>query len=174
MGKKLIRKMKAVVEEGFTRPVLGQNISKVLGVRHCFTSVYNEDDNIDIQTDDNGIIKNLLQGMSVSPAPKSNLPKHHQKLRNGENHFSINQDFFDSNADLEYIEDEVLMGEVAKHGIIAPRYEMHIDYYISCLSATRGFWEVLNESIESEIGNPSALTRQLDAESKGVHYRSDR
>lgn len=166
--------MKAEAQGEFTRPVLGVNISKVLGIRHCLASVYNEGDPFDIKTDDAGNIIDLVQGMSVAPAPKSNLPKWHQRLGNGEQHFFIDQDFFDLHDDLEYIEDQVIAGEVARHGIIAPRYTMHITQYISFLSATRGFWEVLNDSIESEIGNSSALNRQLDAESKGIYRRVDR
>ncbi|ELY2746685.1 hypothetical protein SMC38_003131 [Cronobacter sakazakii] len=173
MGRKLIRTMKGEVFEGFTRPVLGANISKVLGVRHCIVGT-DDGKTYDIVTDEHGFIQNLVQGLSVSPPPKENLPRHHQKLRKSEFFFCIDEDEFAENQHLVYIEDEVKMGEIATHGIIAPRCVMHITHYLSYLSATQGFWEVLHEEIESGTGTQSTLAKQLDAEAQRFYLKSDK
>lgn len=173
MGRKLIRTMNGEVLDGFTRPVLGVQISKVLGVRHCAVSA--DDGNIyDIITSDDGIIQNLKQGLSVSPPPKENLPRHHRKLKNGQFFFCIDEDIFADHLHLVYIEDEVIMGELATHGIIAPRSEMHIDQYMSYLSATQGFWEVLHEESESGIGTQSTVEKQLNAETQRFYNKSNK
>ncbi|EPC9413396.1 hypothetical protein ACR3SC_002568 [Klebsiella variicola] len=175
MGRKLIRTMKGEVLEGFPRPVLGKQISKVLGVRYCAVSA--EDGNIyDIITNADGIIENLKQGLSVSPPPKENLPRHHQNLKSGQFFFCIDEDIFAEHLHLVYIEDEVIMGELATHGIIAPRIEMHIDQYMSYLSATQGFWEVLHEESESEsgTGTQSTVERQLNAETQKFYSKSNK
>lgn len=173
MGRKLIRTMKGEVLEGFTRPVLGQQISKVLGVRHCVAGTV-DGNTYDIITDADGYINNLMQGLSVSPPPKTNLPQHHQKLKGAQKFFCIDEDVFADHLYLVYIEDKVPMGEVATHGIIAPRSVMHINQYLSYLSATQGFWEVLHEESESEIGTQSTLERQLNAEDQRFYSKSNK
>ncbi|MCK7061197.1 hypothetical protein L8P92_04580 [Enterobacter asburiae] len=173
MGRKLIRTMKGEVFDGFTRPVLAQQISKVLGVRHCVVGT-SDGNTYDIITDEDGVIINLGQGLSVSPPPKENLPAHHQKLKAGQYFFCIDEDVFAGHLHLVYIEDETIMGEAATHGIIAPRRAMHISEYISYLSATQGFWEVLHEECESGIGTQSTLKRQLDAEGQRFYNKSNK
>ncbi|MNZ58514.1 hypothetical protein D3C78_765260 [compost metagenome] len=173
MGRKLIRTMKGEDNKGFTRPVLAEQISKVLGVRHCVVGT--SDGKIyDIITDENGVILNLKQGLSVSPPPKENLPLHHQRLKVGQYFFCIDEDVIAEHHNLVYIEDEAIMGEAATHGIIAPRRVMHISDYISYLSATQGFWEVLHEESESGIGTQSTLKRQLDAEDQRFYNKSNK
>lgn len=174
MGRKLIRTMRGEEFEGLIRPVLGENISRILGVRHRIESVDPGGDHFDIVTNDQGIIKNIRQGLSVAPPPKENMPPHLLRLKRGEAYFCIDEFLFEKHSDLEYIEDDVELGKIPKHGIIAPRYEMHIEYYISCLSATRRFWEVLYDEIDAENDNTSALTRQLNAESKNAHFRTNK
>ncbi|MCS4265146.1 hypothetical protein [Serratia sp. BIGb0163] len=165
--------MKSEVVQDFVRPILGVNISRTLGVRHRIESVDAAGNNYDIVTDDNGMINDLRQGLSVCPPPKENMAPHLLRLKKTEYVFFINEDFLAISEHLEYIEDTVQPGQVAKHGIIAPRYKMHINDYISYLSATRGFWEVLHDEISDEIGTKDAFRRQLDAESKGVYFRAN-
>ena len=172
MGRKLLRTMAGENFDGFTRPKLGENISRILGVRHRTSGTDPAGCHFDIVTDENGTITNLNQGLSVAPPPKENMSKHLRRLKPGESFFSIDEDFFENHSDLVYIEDEVQVGEVAKHGIIAPRYEMNIQHYISCLSATRTFWEVLNDEVNAENELNKALVRQLNAESKSIHFRA--
>lgn len=129
----------------------------------------------DIFTDEKGMIIDILKGLSVAPPPKENMPGHLLKLRRQEQYFYLDEDHLASHRDLVYIEDSVKGGGSATHGVIAPRYVMHIDSYISFLSATQRFWEVLSEqTTSSETRTQSAIEQQLNAESKKLFNKPDR
>ncbi|MBU9849275.1 hypothetical protein [Rahnella aceris] len=173
MGRKLIRTMKGEVVGEFTLPVLGVNINRALAIRHRTVSTDAKGAKFDIVTEDDGSITNLIQGLSVCPPPKENMMAHLLRLKIGESYFCIDEKSLELNPHLVYIEDKVDDGQLVKHGIIAPRHEMNIEFYISCLSATRRYWEVLNDEANAEIPNTNALDRQLNAELKGIYNRSN-
>lgn len=175
MGKQLIRTMKAVQVEGFTRPRLSTNISRVLGVRYCVKGMEIDGQTYDIFTNESGMIVDIHRGLSVAPPPKENMRPHLLRLRNQEEYFFIDEEHLENHPDLVYLEDPVTEGETAKHGVIAPRRSMHIDTYISYLSGTQTFWEVLSEqTTSSENRTQSAIEQQLHAETKKLFNRPDR
>lgn len=173
MGKKLIRTMRGLQVEGFTRPKLGINVSRALAIRHCVYGT-NDGNTYDIFTDADGMITDFSQGLSVVPPPKENMPRWLLNTRQGEHYFFIDEDFLDSNEHLVYIEDEPDAHGKVIHGVIAPRYTMHIDDYISYLDSTQGFWEVLHDELESERTTKKSVEQQLDAESQRLHYKPNR
>lgn len=134
----LYRMMKA---DSNHRPILpNSNTSRdCLGVRYKHIDKRDEPNpKVDIYIDDEGMVVILEQkmGMSLTIPPKANIPEFMLAPSRKLIRYAISRSHFDQNEHLMYIDDG------AKHAMLVPRHNMHIDDLNQYLADTAPLWEV--------------------------------
>lgn len=114
-------------EDGF--PMIGAT-ARSLGARP----------GVDIRVFDSGSVFSTVQGMSVSPMPPENLPRHRRPPEfdgtGKDPMFAMDTD--DLPEELEYLPDPKRR---TTHGFIRPAYTMSFEHYQHALHETRELWE---------------------------------
>lgn len=122
---------RAMKKDDQDKPVLGPN-PRMLGVR----------DPTDITPNAQGDVTSDESGLSVSPPPPTNLPKHRRPQSLGgtgkDPVFKIDLSSI-RKLDLVFIPDS----QNPSHGFLAPAHQMTYRKYEDCISRTKDFWSLV-------------------------------
>ena len=133
---KYLRMMKADVDQ---LPLVMRGVRDCLAVRSESEANANPDNPVDVLLTSDGQFIHLLQGLSLTRPPKTNIPKQLFQPKRGLCCYGIDVNVLDDNEHLMFIVDS------PKHAMIVPRHDMHIQEYELHLEATRHLWEVQND-----------------------------
>ncbi|PNH99634.1 hypothetical protein C1O25_16260 [Vibrio diazotrophicus] len=134
-----------IADESDGKPVLGSSdtagsIAKKLGVRVPD----------DVEVDEQGIVKADFHGMSVSPMPIDNLPRHRRPPEfggTGKDPIWGLHTIHLGTLDLKYVPDP----NNPSHGFIAPAKDMEYTHYEQCIYDTRDIWcPITKEGLDDE------------------------
>ena len=136
---KYLRMMKADVDQ---LPLVMRGVRDCLAVRSEIEANANPDNPVDVLLTSDGQFIHLLQGLSLTRPPKTNIPRQLFQPKRGLCCYGIDVNVLDDNEHLMFIVDS------PKHAMIVPRHDMHIQEYELYLEATRHLWEVQNDEEE--------------------------
>ena len=139
MAIKYLRMMKSDIDQ---LPLVMQGTRDCLAVRSEIEENIQLDQIVDVKLTSEGQFIHLVQGLSLTLPPKTNIPKQLYQAKRGLCCFGIDVNTFDDNEHLTIIVDS------DKHAMIVPKHDMHIQEYEKHLEATRHLWEVQNDEEE--------------------------